>query len=229
MMNQVYLVNSQITFKSKSMDTNSEIQKPAHSVSNSKDQTIDAIAEKRSVIPIAFAAIVVLFFFSFVNFKCNGTKVASVSGFNLVTGTHIKTPMSGLDDMSGYFNNGESSSRRETKGEKVPSNNWAILAFLSAIAGVAVFYKKVKKEALIGFVIGIVGSVSLLVLRWTVKSTVESEANGMVSIEVDFAFGYWMSLLMFIVGGGISYLRLKKPQEPETKPVVTINREADPV
>lgn len=180
------------------------------------DQTLEKIAEKRNAIPVAFAAVVILFFFSFVNFKCNDSKVASLSGFNLVTGTRIQTPMSGLNDMSGFFNEGSSSNTNASKGEKVPSNNWAILAFLSAIAGAVVFYKKVKKESLIGFIIGITGVVSLLVLRWAVKSAVESEVgNGMMSIEVDFAFGYWMSLLMFIVAGGISYLRLK-----QEKPVV---------
>lgn len=211
------------------MDANNATQNQVPASNNSNDQTLDTIAKNRSLIPMAFAAVVVLFFFSFVNFKCNGSKVASITGFNLVTGTNLKTPMSGLDDMSGYFNGGNTAGQSQSKGEKVPSNTWAILAFISAIAGAAVFYKKAKKEALIGFIIGIVGTVSLLVLRWTVKSTVESQVNGMMSIEVDFAFGYWVSLLMFIIGGGISYLRLRKLPEPEIKTVTPVSREADPV
>lgn len=211
------------------MENSNVTQGTSSSSLNTTGQTLDQIAEKRSIIPIAFAVVIVLFFFSFVNFKCNGTKVASVSGFNLVTGTHIKSPMSGLDDMQGYFNEGATSSKSEAKGEKVPSNNWAILAFLSAIAGVGVFYKKVKNESLLGFVIGIVGVVSMLALRWAVKSAVESEANGMVSIEVDFAFGYWLALLLFIVAGGISYLRLKKPPKAIQKSPATISPETDSV
>lgn len=190
------------------MENNNTPQQDLRAVSRDNEEVLEKIAEKRNAVPVAFAAVVILFFFSFVNFKCNDSKVASLSGFNLVTGTHIQTPMSGMNDMSGFFNGGNSNA---SKGEKVPSNNWAILAFLSAIAGAAVFYKRVKKESLIGFIIGIIGVVSLLVLRWAVKSAVESEVgNGMINIEVDFAFGYWMSLLLFIVAGGISYLRLKR-------------------
>lgn len=211
------------------MENNTGVQNSSQPSSNNNEEIFDKIAEKRNLIPIAFGAVIVLFFFSFVNFKCNGSQIASVSGFNLVTGTNIKTPMSGLDNFSGYPDDASSSSEKKAKGEEVPSSNWAILALLSAVAGVITYYKKVKNEALIGFVIGIIGTVSLLVLRWSLKQTVASEVNGMVNIEVDFAFGYWMSLLMFIVGGGISFLRLKKNPAPEIKPVATVTSEADPV
>ncbi len=211
------------------MENNSE-QKPGQSVSTNAEDTLNKIAGNRSIIPIAFAAIIVLFFFSFVNFKCNGSKVASVTGFNLVTGTHIKSPMSGLDNMDNFMNNGNSSSKETSKGEKVPSNKWAIIAFLSAIAGVAVFYKKVKKEEIIGLIIGIVGIVSLLLLRGSVKGEVGSEVqNGMVNIEVDFATAYWLSLLLFVVAGGISYLRWKNPQKPEVKNVPSTSGDPEPV
>ncbi len=211
------------------MENNSE-QKPGQLLPNNTEDTLNKIAGNRSIIPIAFAAVVVLFFFSFVNFKCNGSKVASVTGFNLVTGTHIKSPMSGLDNMDNFMNNGNSSSKETSKGEKVPANKWAILAFLSALAGVAVFYKKVKKEEIIGIIIGIAGIAALLLLRGSVKDEVGSEVqNGMVSIEVDFAAAYWLSLLLFIVAGGISYLRLKKPQERETKTTSPSTSNPDPI
>lgn len=103
-----------------------------------------------------------------------------------------------------------------SNGQKVPANFWAIIAFLSAIAGFVVFYKKAKQEAILGALLGALGFVSLFILRLVIKSKVESQTGGMFHIETDFLFGYWASLLAFIVAGGISYLRFR--QEKNTKP-----------
>ena len=48
------------------------------------------ILTKRPVVSVSFALILVLFFFSFVDFRCNGVTVESVSGYNLVFGKHLK-------------------------------------------------------------------------------------------------------------------------------------------
>ena len=55
--------------------------------------TAESIAAKRSLIPVSFAAVIIFFFFSFVDFKCNGTTAESLTGYNLVLGTHLKNPV----------------------------------------------------------------------------------------------------------------------------------------
>ena len=55
--------------------------------------TVETIASKRSLIPVSFAVIIIFFFFSFVDFKCNGTTAESLTGYNLVFGTHLQNPV----------------------------------------------------------------------------------------------------------------------------------------
>lgn len=173
----------------------------------------DKLVQYRDAIPVSFVLVIIFFFFGFCNFKCNGTKVASLKGINLVTGTHLKTPMNSMLNEN-PFNMG-SDTGKSAKGEKVPANFWAIIAFLSAITGAVVFYRKEEKETRWGTILGVTGFISLLILQLVIKSKIEDH-GGMIHIEASFLFGYWASLLAFIVAGGISYLRLKQEKQAES-------------
>lgn len=170
----------------------------------------EKLSRQRNLIPLCFALVVVFFFFGFCNFKCNGTKVASLKGINLVTGTHLKTSMDGAFNALDDFGGGHGKS----KGEKMPPNLWAILAFGSAIAGFVIFYKRKQKETFWGAVLGGTGFISLFVLRLVIKGAVESQSGGMVAVDTTFLFGYWASVLAFITAGGISYLRVRAENHP---------------
>ncbi|HHT21837.1 MAG TPA: hypothetical protein GXZ87_00785 [Bacteroidales bacterium] len=154
----------------------------------------DNIASRRSLIPLLFAAVIIFFFFNFFTVSCGGQKVGSVTGINLVTGTELKD----RDMFSG----------RETKGEKIPSNAWAIIAFGAAIVGLGAFLIKEKREALIGTGAGAIGFGSLLILQFTIKSAIEKKAEG--AIQIDFQFAYWAALIAMGIAGFISYLRMQK-------------------
>jgi hypothetical protein len=187
---------------------NNSISGESANAQQDASEVLDNIAKKRSIIPVAFALIIIFFFFSFVDFKCNSMKMASLTGINLVTGTHVKTAS---DDFLGgdTFNslNG-SRSRGQNAGEKVEPNLWAILAFLVAIGGLAAFYKKIKKESLAGTAAGAIGFISLLLLRFAIKEKVGEQGGGMIQVEINFLFAYWASLFLFLAAGGLSYLRM---------------------
>jgi hypothetical protein len=191
----------------------------ANTPASPPENTLDTIAKNRNFIPLAFALVIIFFFFSFCDFKCNSMKVASLTGINLVTGTHIQMDAGGMLDNNPFNSmNGNPQNQVQEKGEKVEPNIWAILALLAAIGGVIAFYKKIPKESLAGTAAGIIGFISLLILRSAIKNKVSEQGGGMVQVEIDFLFGYWASLLAFIIAGGISYLRLK--QEKIVKPLI---------
>lgn len=154
----------------------------------------DNIASRRSLIPLLFAAVIIFFFFNFFTVSCGGQKVGSVTGINLVTGTELKD----RDMFSG----------RETKGEKIPSSAWAIIAFGAAIIGLGAFLIKEKREALIGTGAGAIGFGSLLILQFAIKNAIEKKAEG--AIQTDFQFAYWAALIAMGIAGFISYLRMQK-------------------
>jgi hypothetical protein len=169
--------------------------------SDSGQQTINIqipsaenISSRRSLIPVFFAAVILLFFFNFFTVSCGGQKVGSVTGINLVTGTEL--------------NGSDMFSDSETRGEKVPPNAWAIIAFVSAIVGLVVFLIKEKREALIGTGAGAFGFASLLILQFAIKSAIERKTDG--ALQTDFQFAYWAALIAMGIAGFISYLRMKK-------------------
>lgn len=173
-------------------------------------EALDSLAKNRSIIPVAFALIIVFFFFSFCDLKCNGVKVTSLTGINMVTGTHVKTAADNMFGSDTFNSFGQERPSSTTDAQKVAPNLWAILALLMAIGGVAAFYKKIKNESLIGTAAGVIGFVSLLLLRSAIKSKIEGQGGEMVQVEIDFLFGFWASVLCFVLAGGLSYLRLKQ-------------------
>ena len=205
---------------------------PANKPQLPVENTLDTIAKNRNFIPLAFALVIIFFFFSFCDFKCNSMKVASLTGINLVTGTHVQMNASGMLGNNPFGSmDGNQQNRVPDKGEKVEPNIWAILALLAAIGGLVAFYKKIPKESLAGTAAGVVGFISLLILRSAIKNKVGEQGGGMVQVEIDFLFGYWASVLAFIVAGGISYLRLKQEKvaklipadSPEPPPITPLN------
>src|SRR5450759_4951577 len=148
----------------------------------------DNIASRRSLIPVLFAVAIIFFFFNFFTVSCGGQKVGSVTGINLVTGTELK----GHDLFSGS----------ETKGEKIPSNMWAIIAFGAAIIGLGAFLIKEKTESLIGTGAGAIGFGSLLILQFAIKNAIEKKAEGS-PIQTDFEFAYWGALIAMGIAGFI--------------------------
>ena len=156
--------------------------------------SVENIASKRPLIPALFVVVIVFFFFNFFTVKCGSQEIGSVSGINLVTGTELKNH----DMITGG----------ETRGEKIPSNAWAIIALFSAIVGLGAFLIKEKREAIIGTVAGITGFGSLIILQFVIKSEITQKGNG--QIEVSFQFWYWVALLAMGIAGFLSYLRMKK-------------------
>jgi hypothetical protein len=184
--------------------------------------SVDNIASKRPLIPSFFALAIIFFFLTFCVFKCGGQKIGSATGLNLVTGTELAN----RDLMTG----------RETKGQEIPANIWAIFAFGAAIIGFGAFMIKDKREALIGTSAGAIGVGSLIILQLVIKNAIDEEAKG--GIDVDFQFPYWGALIALAIAGIISYLRMQKtpnilvsgsPPSTTTTPAIENNSQSQTI
>jgi hypothetical protein len=83
-----------------------------------KTPAAPALTSARAV-PLSFAAIIVCFFFTFVTISCQGTRVAGITGMQLVTGTQLSSK-----DMMG-----------SDEKRKLDSEPRAMLALLAAASG----------------------------------------------------------------------------------------------
>jgi hypothetical protein len=152
----------------------------------------EAIASKRNIPTISFGAVILLFFLSFCDLQCSGQKIASVSGFNLVTGKSFSAPQpgGGLDS-----------------AQRLKPNFFAIMALGMAICGLVVYVNKLPNESFWGMAVGAGGAFSLLVMRTLLLAKINGQSMGMVSLH--FKFPFWLAIMCFIAAGGLSFLRWK--------------------
>lgn len=169
--------------------------------------------------PALFAAIVLAFLLPFIEVSCAGTKVATFTGMQLVTGTTVD-------------------------GERTDPNGWAILALLAAVGGCAMGIAALGRRAR-GWLAGAsaaagVGAVSLIALRVVIdaelsraaaggfpspspspgdllnpfEASFEQEIAGLLGVS--YGIGYWLALLLFVAAGGLSLFLLARARAGPT-------------
>ncbi|MFN3396681.1 MAG: zinc-ribbon domain-containing protein [Thermodesulfovibrionales bacterium] len=136
--------------------------------------------------PAIFGIALICFFLPWINVSCQGQKVMSFSGIQLVTGTTIEEPT-----MFG-----------PAQKRKVKSEAFALLTFLSAIAGLVLSLMKNKKGTIGTIVSGCAGIVLLLMLESKLDSDIKKETAGMLQLNYDI--GFYLTLVLFIAVAGIN-------------------------
>lgn len=136
--------------------------------------------------PAIFGIALICFFLPWVNVSCQGQRVMSFSGIQLVTGTTIEEPR-----MFG------GKQKRKIKGEPL-----AVLTFLSVIAGLALSFLKNRKGTIGAIASGCAGAILLLLLKSKLNSDIQKETAGMLQLNYDV--GFYLTLILFIAVAGIN-------------------------
>ena len=130
--------------------------------------------------PAVFVLALICFFLPFVTFSCQGTRIASFSGVQMITGTTIPQPQ-----MFG-----------PPKDEKVSPEPFAIMTFACVVIGLALSFLRSKQ--------GIVGSAALagltVIFLMALKSKIDSEALRQVGgiIQVKYEAGFYLVILSML-------------------------------
>lgn len=135
---------------------------------------------------LAFAATVVTFFFSFANVSCQGQRVASLSGVQLAFGAQLDNT-----DMWG-----------NKRPEKIQPEPFALLAFITAIAGAAL--------ALIGpatrwlaTTAGGAGALLLILLISKLERDAMTHSSGMINVSA--GGGLISAILLFVIAAVLAW------------------------
>ena len=165
--------------------------------------------------PAVLGGVALCFFMNFFTIRCNDQKLASVSGYALVTGKGItvNNPMSGMG--------GEQNSQEE---KKMPPNIWALATLILALAGIMVYFLNPTKKFLITAVLAFAAFVSLLLLKSTLLEQIlkqESDADkaervsAMISVVPEM--GYYLALIG-LASVGVFNALLQKESRPKEQP-----------
>ena len=134
-----------------------------------------------------FVLSLLCFALPFVQVSCAGQKMATLSGFDLLTGTTITVT-------------------ENTAPTRTQPSTPAVLAFLLVIAGIVLGLIAKRGTAIASGICGIVGAVSLMTLASAEMANAPPSANGLLTI--DYQFGFYLTVLLMF-GSGVLLLVLE--------------------
>jgi len=140
--------------------------------------------------PAIYVIALICFFLPFLTFSCQGQKVLSLSGLQLVTGTSIQQPQ-----MFG-----------PPQSQKVDPEPLAILAFLCGVLGLAMSFLKGRASAIAPAATGGIAAILLLVMKSRIEGDVLNKGGGVVQVNYDVGFYIVVFLFLAAVGLNISVL-----------------------
>ncbi len=143
------------------------------------------------VSPALFLLVALCFFLPFVSFTCQGQRIATITGMELVTGTKIeKFQMQN-------FNMQQEESDLD-KERDVNSEPLAVAAFIFAIMGIVVSLIP-RYSKILSIILGALGVLMLLFLRSSIGGEVTGDFDFKI-VEVSYEWGYYFALLLFAAG-----------------------------
>jgi hypothetical protein len=154
--------------------------------------TVEGIIGWRPFSPASFALAFVFFLFTFCDFNCSGTRIASLKGIDMVKGTSIQQP----------------SLFGPSKSQKIPPAPWAILAFVSSIVGFGLYFTTKKEKNILAAGVGAIGAAALLILQYVISDKIDKEGQGQIVAE--FTFAYWGAFLAFVAAAVFNFTKAKR-------------------
>lgn len=129
---------------------------------------------------VSFIVAVLLFFMPFLDIKCNGMKLQSVSGFQLATGVTIKNSGSDVPLLDDVKTDGmdKAITKTATKSDKKNPNLYAMVGLGLGVIGLGLCFVKNKMAAGVGMVTGVLGAGALIGLMLDVKKQVNNDMIG---------------------------------------------------
>ena len=166
----------------------------------------------------AFLIGILLFLLPFAEVKCNGTAMANNTGLGIAMGSDWKEVASKSLFGNGFAND---NSANEQKAQKQDPNIFAIIALGLGILGLLIAFLAPNSGGRLNLFIGLLAAASLIAMLIDLKSKVKSDNsikssdlgfNAGASITVDGTGGLYFTIILFILAGIFSYMRVRNKQ-----------------
>jgi lysylphosphatidylglycerol synthetase-like protein (DUF2156 family) len=166
-----------------------------------------------------FTVLILFFFLPFIEIKCNDSKLASMTGYDLITAGDMKMADASMME---YMKNSEEFSLLDKQRKKQP-DIFSLASLILIIVGavLSLVLKKFREETAI--IIALVGIVILLVYRgimlhqWDKQMSSQPDMFSYVRITLSFALGFWLIVIgnSIITGINTFYLIQRKRQKAD--------------
>jgi len=185
---------------------------------------------------VAFVVGVLLFFMPFIDIKCNGTSLQTVSGLQLATGFTMKnSDNNSFLDNNKTDNADEGTTKTTKKSDNKDPNLYAMIALGLGVLGLALAFTNAKAAIGGAMVTGIACAGALIGLMLDVKKNIKSsipgaggssktddggtgigegldkigqEMNDKLNITVDFTPWFYIAVIAFLAAAFFCYKRM---------------------
>ena len=188
------------------MDTNQS----ASPASNTPAPVIPGLFGTKIPSSVSFAVGVLLFFMPFLDIKCNNMSLQKISGVELATGFHIKSP-GGNNSLLGNFENSDVN-KAENKGDKKDPNMFALIALVLGVAGFVASVLNHRAGGFGGMLTGALSAAAMIGLMMDIKSDIKKELLGGkdgVTIAVEFTPWFYIAIIAFLAAAFFCYKRIQ--------------------
>jgi hypothetical protein len=150
---------------------------------------------KKFLNPLFFTIIIISFFLPFFNLMCQQQKIASLSGFDLVTGTTIS--FNGLNKGFAQNSNPQNEIMKGIKTETVSPEPLALIAILFVIAGLIIsFFGNISD---IGSAItSLIGGLTLIFLGFLMPDKILGKVQ-YPPLTVECGTGFYIGMIFLII------------------------------
>lgn len=149
----------------------------------------------RFISPALFLLVSLCFFLPFVSFTCQGQKIATVTGMELVTGTKIEK-----FEMEKF--NPQTDDSELAKQNELDSEPMAIAAFIFAILGIVVSLIS-RYSKILSIISAALGILMLLFLRSSLGKQITGEFDFRI-VEISYEWGYYLAIIIFAAVFGLN-------------------------
>jgi hypothetical protein len=143
-------------------------------------------SETKKLSPVLFGVALLGYFLPFVTVSCQGQKVASFTGTDLVFGTTVQQPQ-----MFG-----------PPKAQRIDAEPLAVLAFLCCLGGFGLGFAKSRNSEIGTAAIAAVTFIVLMLLRSKLEDQALRRSSG--AFQVAYEFGFWLVVLLSAAAGVLS-------------------------
>lgn len=157
---------------------------------------------KRAVSPVLFLLVFLLFTMPFFSVSCSGQKVATFTGYQIVSGNTTIDTSSISSTLGGSGAPASAAPKGSSTGQMI-----LIIALLAAAAGAVLPFLplKMKDPLLVLAILGAAGVVILIIFAVMAPGEITAEAK-QLGVKGDVEMGVWLSLLAMAGAGGYSFL-----------------------
>lgn len=153
--------------------------------------------------PLTFLVALLGFFLVFTDVNCNGTKLDSITGIELVRGYKQDLDIS-------------KETSESVEPERYDPNIFALNAFLAALIGIALFIiKKTRDNYTLTAIVALIGLICMLMLMLDLKTKIANAQKGNstlnidLNIEFEMKLGYWLVTFCFLVAAYWNFMKLR--------------------